>query len=96
MKTVFHKAIVITATAAVLSFASVLSLAQEHPSPVRMNPDRMAGLGLTPVSNAGFIDILVDGTLEFESASLFTGEELRAVMTGRVTGPPSRKPMESE
>lgn len=54
------------------------AVAQENPSPVRMNPDRMAGLGLTSVPNDGFVDILIDGTLEFEVASLFGGEELRA------------------
>ena len=70
------------AAAAVAAFAltSTSSLAQEGPSPVRMNPDRMAGLGLTPAPNDGFIDILVEGKLEFEVASLFTGEELRAVI----------------
>jgi len=53
---------------------------QEGPSPVRMDPDRMAGIGLTPVSNAGFIDILVEGELEFEVANLFAGRTLRAVV----------------
>ena len=72
----------LTRVAAVLTVAitSANALAQDGPSPVRMNPDRMAGLGLTPAPNDGFIDILVEGTLEFEVASLFTGEELRAVI----------------
>lgn len=54
--------------------------AQEGPSPVRMDPEAMAGLGLTPIPNDGFIDILVEGELEFEIASLFDGEELRVVV----------------
>ena len=33
----------------------------ESPSPVRMNPESMAGLGLTPIPNGGFTDILVEG-----------------------------------
>jgi uncharacterized protein len=76
MKTATRRASTAAVAAAVL--ASAHALAQEHPSPVRMDPDRMAGLGLTPAPNDGFIDILVDGTLEFEVASLYTGEELRA------------------
>ncbi|HUF72394.1 MAG TPA: cupin domain-containing protein [Gammaproteobacteria bacterium] len=54
--------------------------AQDGPSPVRMDPEKMAGLDLTPIPNDGFIDILVEGELEFEIASLFDGEELRAVV----------------
>ncbi|HMB74100.1 MAG TPA: cupin domain-containing protein, partial [Gammaproteobacteria bacterium] len=52
----------------------------ESPAPVRLNPDAMAGLGLTPIPNDGFIDILVEGELEFEIASLFSGEELEVVV----------------
>lgn len=52
----------------------------ESPSPVRMNADNMAGLGLTPIPNDGFIDILVEGELGFEIARLFSGEELQVVV----------------
>ena len=34
--------------------------AQHGPSPVRMDPDKMAGLGLAPIPNDAFIDILVE------------------------------------
>ncbi len=54
--------------------------AQHGPSPVRMDPDKMAGLGLAPIPNDAFIDILVEGELEFEVAPLFNGEELRVVV----------------
>jgi hypothetical protein len=47
------------------------------PSPVRMDPDRMAGLDLTSVGPGTYQDILVEGTLEFRVATLFAGEELR-------------------
>jgi len=66
------------AVAGLLVFGSVG--AQEAVSPVRMDPDKMAGLELTSIPNDGFIDILVEGELEFEIASLFDGEELRAVV----------------
>jgi uncharacterized cupin superfamily protein len=65
---------------AVAGLVVSVSAAQESPSPVRMDPDKMAGLGLTPIPNDGFIDILVEGELEFELASLFDGEELRVVV----------------
>jgi uncharacterized cupin superfamily protein len=45
-----------------------------------MNAENMAGLDLTPIPNDGFIDILVEGTLEFEIARLFSGEELQVVV----------------
>ena len=66
------------AVAGLLVFGS--AGAQEAVSPVRMDPDKMAGLELTSIPNDGFIDILVEGELEFEIASLFDGEELRAVV----------------
>lgn len=52
----------------------------ESPSPVRMNPENMAGLGLTPIPNDGFTDILVEGELEFTIARLFQGAELQVVV----------------
>ena len=54
--------------------------AEQGPSPVRLNPDAMAGLGLTPIPNDGFVDILVEGELEFTLARLFEGEELTVVV----------------
>ena len=52
----------------------------ENPSPVRMNAENMAGLGLTPIPNDGFTDILVEGELEFTIARLFQGAELSVVV----------------
>lgn len=49
-------------------------------SPVRISRDNMAGLELTPISNEGFVDILVEGELEFEVARAFEGEQLKAVV----------------
>jgi uncharacterized cupin superfamily protein len=53
---------------------------QASPSPVRMNAENMAGLGLTPIPNDGFTDILVEGELEFTIARLFQGAELQVVV----------------
>ena len=50
---------------------------QDGPSPVRMDPDKIAGLDLTAVPNDAYIDILVAGELEFNVATLFGGKELR-------------------
>ena len=52
----------------------------ESPSPVRMDPEAMAGLNLTPIPNDAFLDILVEGELEFEIARMFSGEELSVVV----------------
>ena len=63
--------------------ASATAGAQQSPaspSPVRMNAENMAGLGLTPIPNDGFTDILVEGELEFTIARLFQGEELQVVV----------------
>ena len=80
MKTVIRPAGIAAVAIAAIALTNNYSHAQEHPSPVRMNPDRMAGLGLTPAPNDAYIDILIAGKLEFEVATLYAGEELRAVI----------------
>ena len=70
------------AVTTIVSFSATPGIAQEHPSPVRMNPDRMAGLGLTYAPGDAYEDIRIAGTLEFEVASLFSGEQLRASIFG--------------
>jgi len=52
----------------------------EDGSPVRMDPDMMAGLNLTPIPNDGFIDILVEGELEFTLGNLYSGENFTSVV----------------
>ena len=51
--------------------------AQQGPSPVRMDPDKMAGLDLIATGGEAYQDILVEGELKFRVATLFAGEELR-------------------
>jgi uncharacterized cupin superfamily protein len=52
-------------------------LGQDALSPVRMDPDKMAGLDLTATGGGAYEDILVEGELKFRVATLFAGEELR-------------------
>jgi hypothetical protein len=47
-------------------------------APVRLDRDKMAGLGLTATPPDSFKDILVAGTLNMRVANVFEGKELRA------------------
>lgn len=51
--------------------------AADSPAPVRLDPDKMAGLDLTAIPAAAYSDILVGGELNMRAASLFEGSELR-------------------
>lgn len=57
--------------------ASTAATAQQSSSPVRLDPDKMAGLNLTPIPPDAYADILVAGELNMRVASLFEGKELR-------------------
>jgi uncharacterized cupin superfamily protein len=47
-------------------------------SPVRLDRDKMAGLGLTAIPPDAYKDILVAGQLNMQVATLFAGKELHA------------------
>ena len=47
-------------------------------APVRLDRDKMAGLGLTAIPPDAYKDILVAGELNMRVATLFDGKELRA------------------
>ena len=47
-------------------------------SPVRLDRDKMAGLGLTAIPPDAYKDILVAGQLNMRVSTLFAGKELRA------------------
>jgi uncharacterized cupin superfamily protein len=47
-------------------------------APVRMDRDKMAGLGLTAIPPDAYKDILVAGELNMRVATLFEGKQLRA------------------
>jgi uncharacterized cupin superfamily protein len=68
--------------AAALTMAAILWLgtaspAGESPAPVRLDPDKMAGLNLTAIPPDAYQDILVAGELNMRVARLFEGQELR-------------------
>jgi uncharacterized cupin superfamily protein len=50
---------------------------QDSPAPVRLDPDKMAGLDLTSIPPDAYADILVGGELNMRVATLFEGKELR-------------------
>jgi hypothetical protein len=53
-------------------------LAADSVAPVRLDRDKMAGLGLTAIPPDAYKDILVAGELNMRVAKLFEGRELRA------------------
>jgi uncharacterized cupin superfamily protein len=57
--------------------AGMMAQAADSPVPVRLDPDKMAGLGLTSIPPDAYSDILVAGELNMNVASLFEGTELR-------------------
>jgi len=65
-----------------LSFFIAISVgtrvfAADHIAPVRLDRDKIAGLGLTAIPLDSFKDILVAGELNMRVATLFQGKELR-------------------
>jgi len=52
-------------------------LADDRVVPVRLDPDKIAGLGLTAIPPDAYKDILVSGELKMNVATLFEGKELR-------------------
>jgi uncharacterized cupin superfamily protein len=62
--------------AASLCIAAV-AIAQDSPAPVRLDADKMAGLGLTSIPPDAYQEILVGGELNMRVATLFEGKELR-------------------
>jgi uncharacterized cupin superfamily protein len=53
------------------------ALAQDATAPVRLDPDKVAGIGLTAIPPDAFKDILEAGELKMRIARLFDGKELR-------------------
>ena len=51
--------------------------AQDAVAPVRLDPDRVAGIGLTAIPPDAFKDILESGELKMRVARLFEGKQLR-------------------
>jgi len=57
--------------------AGPTAFADDSVAPVRLDPDKIAGLGLTAIPPDAFKDILVSGELNMRVATLFEGKELR-------------------
>jgi hypothetical protein len=63
--------------APMLLLTGTLTQAAERTSPVRLDADKIAGLGLTAVPPDAYSEILVGGELNMRVAALFEGTELR-------------------
>lgn len=61
---------------AVLAGIGMSLQAADESSPVRLDPDKLAGIGLTAIPPDAYIDILEAGELNMRVASLFEGSEL--------------------
>ncbi len=59
-------------------WAGTTAFADDKVAPVRLDPDKIAGLGLTAIPPDAYQDILVGGQLNMRVATLFEGKELRA------------------
>jgi len=57
--------------------AGTTAFADDSVKPVRLDPDKIAGLGLTAFPPDAYKDILVGGELNMRVATLFEGKELR-------------------
>ena len=73
MRAVFGSALTLCAT----TWLGAAALADDSPAPVRLDPDKIAGLGLTAIPPDAYQEILVGGELNMRVATLFAGKELR-------------------
>jgi len=66
----------IAAAGSLMLFFTSACSAQEHASPVRIDPEVMAGIGIPGASSEPFQKIIVEGEMHIKRAILFDGEEL--------------------
>ena len=57
--------------------AGTAAFADDNVAPVRLDRDKIAGIGLTAIPPDAFKDILESGELKMRVATLFEGKELR-------------------
>jgi uncharacterized cupin superfamily protein len=69
-----------TLTIGAALWIGVTTAQNRSPAPVRLDPDKMAGLGLTAIPPDAYQEILVAGELNMRVATLFEGKELRVSM----------------
>ena len=70
------RSIIVLSGLALTMLASSL-IAQDSPTPVRVDPELAAGIGLTAIGPEAYADILVAGELNMRVATIFAGRELR-------------------
>jgi uncharacterized cupin superfamily protein len=78
MSKIFAYALCVALSLYVATSVGTTSFAADSVAPVRLDPNKIAGLGLTAVPPDPYADILVAGKLNMRVAPLFTGKELRA------------------
>jgi uncharacterized protein len=62
---------------ATIAWVGSTARAEDGPAPVRLDPNKMAGLDLTSIPPDAYADILEAGELNMRVATLFEGTELR-------------------
>jgi uncharacterized cupin superfamily protein len=76
MKTAI-RALAAVATIGAAFWIGNLTAQNKSPAPVRLDPDKIAGLNLTAIPPDAYQEILVAGELNMRVATLFEGKELR-------------------
>lgn len=71
-----QKQIMAISCAVGLTAAATSAFSQEHASPVRINPEHMAGINLPGASSEPFQPILIEGEMHIKRSILFDGAEL--------------------
>jgi uncharacterized cupin superfamily protein len=77
MTTVSARALGGALTLCATIWVGTAALADDSPAPVRLDPDKIAGLNLSAIPPDAYQDILVAGELNMRVATLFSGKELR-------------------
>jgi uncharacterized cupin superfamily protein len=65
-------------TLCVTAAVATTVFADDNAAPVRLDPEKRAGIGLTAIPPDAYKDILVAGQLNMRVATLFDGKQLRA------------------
>ncbi len=74
------RALAVAASIGATWIAATTVAQNQSPAPVRLDPEKMAGLGLTAIPPDAYQEILVAGELNMRVATLFTGKEIRVSM----------------
>jgi uncharacterized cupin superfamily protein len=72
------KLVYVLVGAAAMYVATAQSQVQPQTKPVRLDPEKVAGIGLTAIPPDAYQEILVAGQLNMRVATLFNGKQLHA------------------